>query len=192
MQSPQKIYRVGGEEAERVDATTSQPLRTAPTPDGEIVRALAIICSRGNLDLAYVGLILGNIALGEGIETHLFFTFQGFDLIAKSRMHTVHLGPAGNATMHVPGSDRHMPQVFAPAMADLATKILKRRVAELGVPDVPAFLDRIVAAGGRLWACKMSADMMKVDVSDLRDDVEGIITATDFLGMTEGAQLLFI
>ena len=38
-------------------------------------RKLAIICSKGNLDMAYPGLILGNAALGEGIETHLFFTF---------------------------------------------------------------------------------------------------------------------
>ena len=35
-------------------------------------RKLAIICSKGNLDMAYPGLVLANAALGEGIETHLF------------------------------------------------------------------------------------------------------------------------
>ena len=40
-------------------------------------RKLAIICSKGNLDMAYPGLILANAALGEGVETHLFFTFWG-------------------------------------------------------------------------------------------------------------------
>ena len=34
-------------------------------------RKLAIICSKGNLDMAYPGLILGNAALGEGVELHL-------------------------------------------------------------------------------------------------------------------------
>src|SRR6266508_3413057 len=48
------------------------------TPTG---RKLAIICSKGNLDMAYPGLILANAALGEGVETHLFFTFWGFDMI---------------------------------------------------------------------------------------------------------------
>jgi peroxiredoxin family protein len=38
----------------------------------------------------------------------------------------------------------------------------------------------------------MSADMMKLDEEDLRDDVEGIISATDFIELTDGAQLLFI
>jgi peroxiredoxin family protein len=42
--------------------------------DSATGRKLAIICSKGNLDMAYPGLVLANAALGEGVETHLFFT----------------------------------------------------------------------------------------------------------------------
>jgi peroxiredoxin family protein len=94
--------------------------------------------------------------------------------------------------MHLPGSDRHMPQALAPAMTGMATKMLKKQIADLGVPEVPDFLDQIVAAGGHLWACRLSADMMKIAEEDLRDDVEAIISAADFIEKTEGAQLLFI
>ena len=160
--------------------------------DDDTDRTLAIICSKGNLDMAYPGLILGNAALGEGVQTHLFFTFWGFDMIIKSRMHDLQFSPAGNAAMHLPGSDKHMPQALAPAMTGMATKMLKKQIAELGVPEVPEFLDLITAAGGHLWACKLSADMFHVGMEDLRDDVEGIITAADFIEMTSGAQLLFV
>ena len=160
--------------------------------DDDTDRTLAIICSKGNLDMAYPGLILGNAALGEGVETHLFFTFWGFDMIIKSRMHDLQFSPAGNAAMHLPGSDKHMPQALAPAMTGMATKMLKKQIAELGVPEVPEFLDLITAAGGHLWACKLSADMFHVGTDDLREDVEGIITAADFIEMTSGAQLLFV
>ena len=51
-------------------------------------RKLAIICSKGSLDMAYPGLILANAALGEGVETHLFFTFWGFDMINPKTMAT--------------------------------------------------------------------------------------------------------
>jgi len=155
-------------------------------------RRMAIICSKGNLDMAYPGLIIGNAALGEGVELHLFFTFWGFDMIMKSRMNNLQFSPAGNAAMHLPGSDRHMPQAIAPAMTGMATKMLKKQIADLGVPEVPDFLDQIVAAGGHLWACRLSADMMKVAEPDLRDDVEGIISAADFIELTAGAQILFI
>ena len=157
-------------------------------------RKLAIICSKGNLDMAYPGLVLANAALGEGVETHMFFTFWGFDMIIKSRMHDLQFSPAGNAAMHLPGRDTHLPQSLAPlpGMTTMATRMLKKSIAELGVPEVPEFLDQIVAAGGHLWACRMSADMNHLVDADLRDDVEAIISASDFIEKTKGAQLLFI
>jgi peroxiredoxin family protein len=157
-------------------------------------RKLAIICCKGNLDMAYPGLVLANAALGEGVETMIFFTFWGFDMITKSRMHDLRFSPAGNTAMHLPGSDVHLPQAVAPlpGMTAMATHMLKKQIAELGVPEVPDFLDQIVAAGGQLWACRMSADMNHLTEADLRDDVLGIISASDFIEMTAGAQLLFI
>jgi peroxiredoxin family protein len=38
----------------------------------------------------------------------------------------------------------------------------------------------------------MSADMMKLTEDDLYEGVEGIISATDFMELSEGAQTLFI
>ena len=157
-------------------------------------RTLAIICSKGNLDMAYPGLVLANAALGEGVDTHMFFTFWGFDMITKSRMDHLQFSPAGNTAMHMPIGDAHLPQALAPlpGMTAMATRMLKKSIADLGVPEVPEFLDQIVAAGGHLWACRMSADMNHLVEADLRDDVEGIISASDFIEKTEGAQLLFI
>ena len=166
------------------------PAFDTPSSEG---RKLAIICSKGNLDMAYPGLILANAALGEGVDTHLFFTFWGFDMIVKSRMHNLQFSPVGNTAMH-PIGGAHIPQALTPlpGMTAMATHMLKKQIADLGVPEIPDFLDQIVAAGGHLWACRMSADMMKLTESDLRDDVEGIISAADFVELTNGAQLLFI
>jgi peroxiredoxin family protein len=157
-------------------------------------RKLAIICSKGNLDMAYPGLILANAALGEGVETHLFFTFWGFDMIMKTHMHDLKFSPVGNTAMHMPMGDVRVPQALAPfpGMQPMATKMIKKQIADLGVPDVPEFLEQIVASGGHLWACRMSADMNKVTDDDLYDGVEAIINASDFIEKTEGAQLLFI
>jgi len=157
-------------------------------------RKLAIICSKGNLDMALPALVLGNAALGEGVELHLFFTFWGFDMIAKKRMHDLKFSPVGNTAMHLPVGDVRVPQALAPVpgMQAMATSMMKKQLADLGIPEVPEFLDQIVAAGGHLWGCRMSADMNKFTKSDLRDDVEGIISASDFIEKTEGAQLLFI
>ncbi|HEX6887001.1 MAG TPA: DsrE/DsrF/DrsH-like family protein [Candidatus Nanopelagicales bacterium] len=164
--------------------------------DADTGRKLAIICSKGNLDMAYPGLILGNAALGEGVETHLFFTFWGFDMIIESRMDHLQFSPSGNTAMHLPmkGREIRIPQAVMPlpGMTGMATKMLKDSLDELELPGVRDFLDQIVASGGHLWACRLSADMNKVDMDDLYEGVEEIISASDFIEMTDGAQLLFI
>ena len=166
--------------------TQSAPL----VPDfgtADTSRKLAIICSKGNLDMAYPGLVLANAALGEGVETHLFFTFWGFDMINKKTMGELKFTMLGNtATL--------MPQGLGglPGMTAMATSKLKKAIAELDVPEVPELLQQIVDSGGHLWACRMSADMQHLRLEDLYDEVEGIISAADFIELTEGAQLLFI
>ena len=159
-------------------------------------RKLFIICSKGNLDMVYPALVIANAALGEGVETHLFFTFWGFDMIINSRMDDLQFSPAGNTAMHFPVKDKsiRIPQAVMPlpGMTGMATKMLKEQLDAMDIPPVRDFLDQIVGSGGRLWACQMSADMNKVDMDDLYEGVEDIINATDFIEMTEGAQLLFI
>ena len=133
-------------------------------------RKLVIICSKGSLDMAYPGLVLANAALGEGIETHLFFTFWGFDMINNKTMDHLAFNPVGNP----------------------ATHMMRKQIEGLDLPTVPEFMELITDAGGHLWACRMSADMMHLTEDDLYDRVEGIISASDFMEISEGAQTLFI
>src|SRR3954454_18399287 len=98
-------------------------------------RTLAIICSKGNLDMAYPGLILANAALGEGVETHLFFTFWGFDMITKKTMGDLKFTPVGNTAAHLPQGITPLP-----GMTSMATRMMKKSIAELGVPEVPELL----------------------------------------------------
>ncbi|MDT0164837.1 DsrE/DsrF/DrsH-like family protein [Actinotalea sp. AC32] len=165
----------------------STPLVPRFDDDAATGRRLAIICSKGNLDMAYPGLVLANAALGEGVETHLFFTFWGFDMITKRRMGDLKFTPVGNTATHMP-----MGLTPLPGMTALATRQMRRTLADLDIPTVPEFLEQVVAAGGHLWACRLSADMNRLGAEDLHESVEGIISASDFIEMTEGAQLLFI
>jgi len=168
---------------------TDTALAIVPNFDSEehAGRKLAIICSKGSLDMAYPGLILANAALGEGIETHLFFTFWGFDMINKKTMGDLKFTMLGNTATHMPQGLGGLP-----GMTAMATSKLKKSIADLDVPEVPEFLEQIVASGGHLWACRMSADMNHLTEDDLYDEVEAIISASDFIEKTAGAQILFI
>ena len=160
------------------------PSFDSPSTEG---RKLAIICSKGSLDMAYPGLILGNAALGEGVELHLFFTFWGFDMITKGRMEDLKFSPVGNTAAHIPAALAPLP-----GMTSMATHMMQKSMDALEIPHVPEFLDLIKASGGHLWACRLSADMNHLTEADLYEGIDGIINASDFIEMTDGAQLLFI
>ena len=165
-------------------------------------RKMCFICSKGNLDMAYPALIMGNAALGEGCEVHIFFTFWGFDMINKATMEKLKFTFAGNTAMHMNDLDRlrpglgamSMPQTLGvlPGMTSIATKMMNKQLKDLDIPTVPEMLEQIQASGGHLWGCQLSADMMKLTMDDLYEGVEGIISAADFIELSEGAQIVFI
>lgn len=165
-------------------------------------RKMCFICSKGNLDMAYPALVMGNAALEEGCEVHLFFTFWGFDLVTKATMDRLKFTFAGNTAMHLPGLDGLHPRLGAlsmpqslsvlPGMTSLATRMMHRSLADLDIPTVPEMLDQIRAAGGHLWGCRMSADLLRLSPDDLYDGVEAIISAADFIEISEGAQIVFV
>ncbi len=164
-------------------------------PEQAAGRKLVIICSKGNLDMAYPGLILANAALGEGIETHLFFTFWGFDMITRSRMDDLKFTMVGNTAMHLTQAPKlPIPSMLGtvPGMTAVATRMMRKQIADLEIPTVPELLDQIVEMGAHLWACRMSFDMMQLNEADLYDGVEAVISASDFMEISEGAQIIFI
>ena len=157
-------------------------------------RKMAIICSKGTLDMAYPGLILANGALENGIETHLFFTFWGLDMINKKTMKKLTISNMGNTSMRFPGTSISMPQLMGiiPGMTAGMSWMMRKQVAGIDVPSVPEMMQHVADSGGHLWACKMSADMMKLGLDDMFDEVEDIINVDAFMDLSEGAQILFI
>jgi peroxiredoxin family protein len=162
-------------------------------------RHIAFICSKGNLDMAYPALVMGWAALGNGIDVTIFFTFWGLDIINKNRVDHLELAPVANTSMKmsmmgVDTGNLGIPNIMGvlPGMTAFATKLMKDKMAGLEVPPVREYLQMLVDAGAKLYACKMSVDMMELKMDDFVDGVIDIVTAGDFMDMTEGAEIIFI
>jgi len=79
-----------------------------------------------------------------------------------------------------------------PGMTAFATKLMKGKMEKLEVPPVREYLQMLVDAGAKLYACKMTVDMMGLKKEDFVDGVIDIVTAGDFMDMTENSQVIFI
>lgn len=164
----------------------------------ETNRKVAFICSKGDLDMAYPALVMGWAALGNGIDVTMFFTFWGMDIINKARQDHLELAPVGHTSMKMDMMGVHghlgIPNALAvlPGMTAVATKVMKDKMSSLEIPTVSEYIQMLLDGGAKMYACKMSVDMFGLKKEDFVDGVEGIVTAGDFMDMTEGAQVIFI
>jgi len=161
-------------------------------------RHIAFICSKGDLDMVYPALIMGWAALGNGLDVTIFFTFWGLDMIRKDRVDHLEIAPLANTSMKmsmmgVPGNIG-IPQIMGvvPGMTAFATALMKSKMAKLEVPPVREYLQMLVDAGAKLYGCKMTVDMFGLKKEDFIDGVQAVVSAADFIDMTEGAQVIFI
>jgi len=157
------------------------------TAKKETARKIAIICSKGSLDMAYPGLILANAARMMGIDAVLFFTFWGMDIINKKKADKLHAGMLGNPSSPMPHAIMGLP-----GMEGFATKMMKKKMDEMDIPPVSEMLEILDDAGAELYACQMAMEMFDLETDDLVPQVREVITAMDFFDKSDGAQIIFI
>lgn len=150
-------------------------------------RKIAIICSKGSLDMAYPGLILANAARMAGHDAMLFFTFWGLDIVNDKKVDHLHMSPLGNPSMPIPAMIAGLP-----GMEALATKMMVAEMDKLQIPHVREMIENLADAGAELYACQLAMDMFKLEKKDLVPQVKDVISAMDFIDKSEGAQVIFV
>lgn len=166
---------------------TLEQEKQAQGAEKETKRKVAIICSKGSLDMAYPGLIMANAARMMGIDAMIFFTFWGLDIINEKKVDHLHAGMLGNPSSPMPHS-----LMGLPGMEALATTMMKKKMDALDIPGVREMLEILDDAGAELYACQLAMEMFDLETSDLVSQVTESITAMDFWQKAEGAQVVFI
>jgi len=158
-----------------------------PIFEDETDRKISIIVSKGTLDWVTAAMVIGNAAVSEGIDLHMFFTFYGMDAVIKKKMEHLKVTPVANPSMGMPNLVGVLPGVTA-----MATAMMKKQMAEQGVPPTKEFIQMVADAGAHLHVCRMTFDMFGLTKDDLYEEVEDVLSASDFLELAEGGQIIFI
>ena len=130
-----------------------------------------LIASKGTLDWAYPPLILATAAAAAGLETAIFFTFYGLNIIHKDFERRLMVSPVANPAMPMPVP---MPDLITamPGMQTVATSMMKSMFRKKGVATIRELLDVARESQVRLIACQMTMDVFGYAQSDFIDGVE--------------------
>jgi peroxiredoxin family protein len=130
---------------------------------------MAIIASKGTLDMAYPPLILASTAAAFDLEVAIFFTFYGLNIINKKKYANLKVPPLANPAMPMP-----VPNIIGalPGMTAMATTMMKSWMAREKVPTIPELLDACIEGGVKLIGCQMTMDVMGVKREDLIEKIE--------------------
>ena len=152
--------------------------------DGQPKR-MAIIASKGALDMAYPPLILASTAAALDYEVQIFFTFYGLTLLRKD-LSDVKISPLANPAMPMP---LPMPVLVAalPGMESMATMMMKQKLKKHGVASLEELRTACLEADVKLIACQMTLDLFEFDKSELIDGIEfgGAATFLEFAGKSD-------
>ena len=158
------------------------------------LKKVCIICAKGSIEDVYATLVMANGAVMEGIEAKVFFTFFGLDAITKKQFKKLKTATVGNPAMRMPGG-LPFPSLLGvlPGVEAGVSAMMKSQMEKLDIPPVDEFLDMIVAGGGEIYACRLSADMFKLEMKDFTEHVKGILTIGEFYELAGGdnTQIIF-
>ena len=135
----------------------------------------AFICVKDTLDGAYPSLVLGINAARQGMETKIFYSFAGLNMVLEGGPDRAKYFPQG-------------PMGAIPGMSSIATGMMKKKIDKAEMPTLAELQEMAQLEGVELIACKMSVDMMEIDEDKLIDDV-AVWSADDFMKYAKGCQL---
>ena len=146
------------------------------------MKKLAIIASKGTLDMAYPPFILASTAAALGYEVCVFFTFYGLQLLRKD-LSNVKVSPLANPAMPMPVPMPVMVQML-PGMESMATMMMKDMIKKKGVASIEELRSLCLEADVKFIACQMTVDLFEFDKNDFIDGIEfgGAATFMEFAG----------
>ena len=148
-------------------------------------KKMAIIATKGALDMAYPPLILASTAAALGWEVQVFFTFYGLQLLRKD-LSGIAISPLANPAMPMPVP---MPVIVSvlPGMEAMATSMMKAKMKKKGVASLEELRSLCLEAEVKFIACQMTVDLFDFNKSDFIDGIDygGAATFLGFAGDTD-------
>lgn len=131
-------------------------------------KKMVIVVHSGTVDKLLCAFTLGSTAASMDIETHLYFTFWGLNMLKKGAMD----------------------QAGLPATYKQYEEMLKTKLKEMNYPTAYEMLKRMKQTGNvKVYACSPTMEMFGITKDNLIPEVDQIAGAAAFLDIAADADI---
>lgn len=165
--------------------------------------SMALIATKGTLDMAYPPFILASTATALGWNVSIFFTFYGLELLRRDL--DLGLSPLGNPAMPMKMPfgpewfkrvDWNVPnavQSLVPGFERFAASMMNQTLKNKGVASIAELREMTIEGGAKLVACQMTVDLLGYSKDEFIPEIADWVGATSYLPQAAKADIsLFI
>ena len=134
-------------------------------------KKFALIIHSGTVDKLLAAFTLGSTAAAMDMETHLYFTFWGLNMLKKGAME----------------------QAGLPATYKQYEEMLKTKLKEMNYPTPYEMLKRMKSSGNvKIYACSPTMEMFGITKDDLIPEVDKIAGAAALIDVATDADITLL
>jgi peroxiredoxin family protein len=139
----------------------------------------SIVVFSGDMDKVFAAFIIATGAAASGMEVTMFFTFWGLKAIQKGNL--TGKGFLGKiiGLMNRGGIERIGPSRFN--FGGIGRGLFKKMMKDKNVVSLSELLQTAIDLDVKLYACKMSMDVMEIAPKDLIDEVSGFMGVAGYI-----------
>lgn len=152
---------------------------------------LTIILFSGDLDKALAAFILATTAAASGMETKIFFTFWGLNLLKKTYFAQAKNQNLGQKMFNLMSTKKLPLSKFN--MLGLGPWMMKKVMKKVGMAQLEELMATARQLGVGYIACTTSCGFMGLSRENLIPEVDEMVGATAYLAMAKDSKInLFV
>ncbi|RUM58778.1 MAG: peroxiredoxin family protein [Persephonella sp.] len=147
---------------------------------------LGIIVVSGTLDKVLPAFMLANTSASMGIETGMFFSFYGINVLHKERIKNLTLSTDG--AIFFSSLNPGLKDLNTVELVGKTTEMIKEKFKSNKVPSVEDLIKQAIDLGVKIYPCNNALKMFGIDSSELFEGLENPVGASTFINFINSAE----
>jgi len=148
---------------------------------------VGIIVLSGNIDKVLPAFMLANTSASMGLETGMFFSFYGINVLHKQNVKNLNISTDG--AKFFANFDPQLQNLSDPQLIEKTTQMFTQILTQNKMPSIEDMVKQAIDLGVKLYPCNTAIKLFNFKQEELIEGVEKPVGASTFLNfINSGAE----